>query len=192
MKPSSKCSCCEKLAIYDYLNLLRYNRNYRLYLLSHCMQHIGDWFIRIAVLLSVERLAPDSSSSISIVVLCKVLPEVFITPFGGVISDRFDRRKLMMALDSIAAFSTLGFILAYRSGDVHNLFFVTALRSSIVSLYEPVTKAIFPMFMNDPEDLKRAATLNGSVWVSTTKLNSIVFRAFLFLLMSINYKSKRI
>ena len=72
------------------------------------MQHAGDWFIRIAVILSIERLAPDSSTAISIIVLCKVIPEVVITPFGGILSDTFDRRKIMIALDSTASIVTLG------------------------------------------------------------------------------------
>ena len=152
-------------SIYQYYNLVKCNRNYRLYLLSHCMQHAGDWFIRIASLLSVERLDPDSATAISIVILCKVLPEVFITPFGGALSDSYDRKKLMITLDSVAAICTLCYILAVRSGNVVNLFLVTALRSTIVSIYEPITKSIFPMFVIDAEDLKRAATLNGSAWV---------------------------
>lgn len=162
---SGKSSCKDTCTLKDYYNLLRYNRNYRLYLLSHCMQHTGDWFIRIAVILSIERLAPDSSTAISIIVLCKVIPEVVITPYGGILSDTFDRRKIMIALDSVAAIVTLGFIFAYRSGNAINLYIVASLRACIVSLYEPTTKSIFPMFINDPEDLRRAATLNGSAWV---------------------------
>lgn len=157
---------CKQTSLYQYVELLKSNKNYRLYLLSHCMQHTGDWFIRIALLLAVERLDPDSATAISLIVLCKVLPEVFVTPFGGILSDRYDRKKLMIVLDSVAAVCTLTFILAVRSGNVINLFAATTLRSCIVSLYEPVTKSIFPMFMDDPEDLRRAATLNGSAWVS--------------------------
>jgi Na+/melibiose symporter-like transporter len=161
-----KDSSGEKANLLDYFELLRCNRNYRLYLLSHCMQHTGDWFVRVAALLSVERLAPDSSTAISIVILCKTLPEVFITPFGGILSDKFDRKKLMMTLDSVAAIGTLSYILALRSGSVKNFYLATIVRASVSSLYEPVTKSIFPMFITNPEDLKRAATLNGSAWVS--------------------------
>mmetsp|Transcript_7369 Transcript_7369/g.11222 ORF Transcript_7369/g.11222 Transcript_7369/m.11222 type:complete len:489 (-) Transcript_7369:19-1485(-) len=162
-----------KTTLIDYFNLLKYNRNYRLYLFSHCMQHTGDWFIRIATLLSVERLAPDSATAISIIILCKIIPEVIVTSFGGVLSDSFDRRKLMISLDSFAALSTLSFIFAVRTGNVMYLFAATVLRSTIVSLYEPITKSIFPMFVTDPEDLKRAATLNGSAWAGMLLLGGI-------------------
>ena len=152
------------------------------------MQHTGDWFIRIASLLSVERLDPGSSTAISIIVLCKAIPEVLVTPFGGILSDRYDRKKLMMFLDSIAAVATLCFILAVRSGNAANFFAATILRSSIVSLYEPVTKSIFPMFVTNPEDLRRAATLNGSAWVRDDNAtlphifyNSISFLSDIFL-----------
>ncbi len=81
----------------------------------------------------------------------------------------------MIGLDCVAALSTLTFIYAVRSGNVVNLFFSAALRSTIVSLYEPVTKSIFPMFMSDAEDLKRAATLNGSAWVSSSRIKMIQY-----------------
>lgn len=165
MVPSGQSSSCKDLSVYQYFNLLRFNRSYRLYLLSHCMQHTGDWFIRIALLLAVERLAPNSATAVSVTVLCKLLPEVVITPFGGILSDRFDRKMLMITLDSVAAVSTLTFLIALNSGNVVHLYLSTTLRSIITSLYEPITKSIFPMFITNSEDLLRAATLNGSAWV---------------------------
>ncbi len=70
----------------------------------------------------------------------------------------------MLRLDTVAAISVLSYILAVRSGQVFFLFLVTIVRSFIQALYDPVTKAIVPMMVNDAESLKRAATLNGMMW----------------------------
>ena len=96
--------------------------------------------------------------------MCKTLPEVLFTPIGGVIADSFDRRKMMMRLDVVAGLSVLSYVLALWSGNVIFLFLSTVVRSIIQALYNPITKSIVPMFVTDPEDLKRAATLNGMMW----------------------------
>lgn len=87
-----------------------------------------------------------------------------MAPIGGVLADRFDRRKMMIRLDGVACISVLSYIFAVRSGKVFLLFVATVVRSVIQALYDPVTKSIVPMFVTDAEDLKRAATLNGMMW----------------------------
>lgn len=164
----------QKCALNPYVDLVRSNRNYRLYLMSHMCQHIGDWFVRIAALVSVGRLTQGSSTALSILIMCRTMPEVLITPIGGVLADRFDRRKMMLRLDTIAAVSVLSYILAVRSGKVSFLFLVTVGRSFIQALYDPVTKSIVPMLVNDPESLKRAATLNGMMWSGMLVIGGVV------------------
>lgn len=96
--------------------------------------------------------------------MCKTLPEVLLTPLGGVIADRLDRRKIMIKLDILASVSVLSYIFAVRSENVNFLFLATVVRSIIQAIYDPTTKSIVPMFVTDPEELKRAATLNGMIW----------------------------
>lgn len=127
-------------------------------------QHTGDWFIRIASLISVSRMTKGSSTALSVLIMCRTLTEVMFTPIGGVIADKFDRRKMMIRLDAVAGVSALTYIFAVRSGNVLFLFIATILRSIIQALYDPITKSIVPMFVTDPEELKRAATLNGMIW----------------------------
>mmetsp|Transcript_7356 Transcript_7356/g.11204 ORF Transcript_7356/g.11204 Transcript_7356/m.11204 type:complete len:185 (-) Transcript_7356:65-619(-) len=148
----------------SYIDLVKTNRNYRLYLISHMCQHIGDWFVRIAALVSVGRLTHGSSTALSILIMCRTIPEVLITPIGGVLADRFDRRNMMIRLDTIAAISVLSYLVAIWTSNVVFLFASTAVRSLIQALYDPVTKSIVPMLVDDPESLKRAATLNGMMW----------------------------
>ncbi len=145
-------------------SLIRSNRNYRLYLFSHMCQHGGDWFVRIAALISVGRLAAGSSTALSMLVLCRTIPEMVISPFGGILADKFDRRVLMVRLDVIAAISVSSYMLAVLSGNVNMLFAATIIRSSIQALYNPVTTSIVPLIVTDAEDLKIAVTMNGMIW----------------------------
>jgi len=120
--------------------------------------------VRIAALISVQRLVPHSATALSLLVICRTIPELSIAPFGGVLADTYDRKKLMISLDIMAAFSVYTFIYAVRSGNVLLLYFAAVIRSIIGAIYMPITSAIVPMIVNDPEDLNRAATLNGMAW----------------------------
>ena len=61
----------ESSSLAHYYNFLVENRNYRLYLFSHMCQHAGDWFVRIAALISVQRITDGSSTALAIVVMCR-------------------------------------------------------------------------------------------------------------------------
>ena len=135
-----------------------------LYLLSHLMQHIGDWFFKIASLLALERLAPDSGRALSALVLAKTIPPVFISPFGGILADKYDRSMIMLTLDCVGAISVLFFLLAIRLRSLPLFFTISVIRSTISALYEPSTKSIIPMIVPEPSSLKRAATINGMGW----------------------------
>lgn len=158
----------------EYLALLKQNPRYRLYFLSHICQHIGDWYIRIASLLAMDRLAPNSATAISILVLVKVGPHALLPSLGGALADSLDRRKVMMALDLTGAFVTLGFMVAIETNSLVFFYIVAALRATVHSLYEPTTKALVPMIVGDHEDLKRAMTLNGLAWAFLMAIGGVV------------------
>ena len=159
----------------DYLLLIKRNPRYRLYLISHLCQHVGDWYIRIASLLLVERLAPNSATAVSIVIIVKMIPQVTMTHIGGALADSFDRRKLMILLDTLGAFTTLLFLVAIRSENLILFYIVTALRATVHSIYEPITKSIVPMIASDSkEDLKKANTLNGLAWSFMVLVGGVV------------------
>lgn len=130
--------------------------------------------MRIASLISIQRLAPGSATALSLIVMCRTIPEILITPIGGIMADKLDRKVLMINLDILAAISVFSFIYAVRSGSVLLLYCATVTRSAISAAYTPVTLSIVPMLVNNPEDLKRASTLNGMVWSGMLVIGGVV------------------
>eukprot|EP00977_Amphora_coffeiformis_P018232 scaffold6320_cov169-Amphora_coffeaeformis.AAC.6 len=158
----------------EYILLLRRNPNYRVYLLSHICQHVGDWYIRIASLLTVTRLAPGSATAISVLMLVKTTPHILCSQLGGALADSIDRRRLLIALDVLGAVATLGFILALHHESLVIFYIFASVRATIHALYEPTTKALVPMLVESAEDLKRAVTMNQLAWASMLALGGIV------------------
>lgn len=157
-------SCAALHSLQEYLRFFKSNRNYQLYLISHSCLHVGDAMVKMASVLSIEVLAPGSGTNISWLVMCESLPQIVITPLGGILADRYDRRRLMVILDSISAVAVLGFIFAHRAGNLYCLYGATIFRNCIASLYAPVSTSITPMFVSGPEDLKRITVFNGTAW----------------------------
>lgn len=159
----------------DYVALIQSNRNYRLYVISHMCQHAGDWFVRIAALISVQRITGGSVTALSMIVMCRTITEVVISPLGGILADKFDRRKLMIKLDVLAAGSVYLYIQAVATNNIHLLYLATIIRSIIAAAYLPITSAIVPqLIVSGKEDLKRAATLNGMIWSGMLVIGGVV------------------
>mmetsp|Transcript_45536 Transcript_45536/g.138398 ORF Transcript_45536/g.138398 Transcript_45536/m.138398 type:complete len:450 (-) Transcript_45536:791-2140(-) len=158
----------------QYINLLQKNHGYCLYLASHICQHAGDWFVHIAALLVVERLAPGSASALSTLVLTKTLPLLLLSPIGGALADTFDRRRLMIILDIVSAVVVLGYLVALALNNIAILYITSTLRSSVLSIYEPVTRSIVPLIVTDATELKKAVTLNGVAWSVMIMIGGVV------------------
>lgn len=158
----------------EYFRLLQRNPRFRLYLISHLCQHVGDWFTRIASLLTIERLAPGSGKALSILALTRMIPQVFVSHIGGVFADKYDRRNIMRCLDCIGAVAVLFVLVAIRLDSLPMFYVVSVIRSIIHSLYEPSTKSIVPMIVPEPSSLKRAATLSSMAWAFMLVLGGVI------------------
>jgi MFS family permease len=90
--------------------LLRQNPNYRNTWLAQVVSEIGDYFNNIAVFALVMR---DSGSGLVVsgVMLSRAIPAVLAGPLAGVLLDRLDRKRIMIASDLIRAAVAMAFVL---------------------------------------------------------------------------------
>jgi dTMP kinase len=67
--------------------------------LAQVVSSTGDWIGLIAILAIAARVSDNSGAAVSLVMLTRVLPGFLLGTVGGVIIDRFDRRKVMVLCD---------------------------------------------------------------------------------------------
>jgi dTMP kinase len=83
----------------DLLTQPSYSRLWRAMLVSS----LGDWvgFVAVAALVVEPRLGGQRLGGLAVagVMLARLLPSVLFGPFAGALSDRFDRRKVMVGAD---------------------------------------------------------------------------------------------
>jgi MFS family permease len=85
-------------------------RNYRLFATGQLVKLIGVWMMFIAQDWLVLQLSGDSATALGVVTALQFLPVLLLTLVGGRLADRYDKRKLLLAVN--AAWFALSLALA--------------------------------------------------------------------------------
>ncbi|MBN2114377.1 MAG: MFS transporter [Acidimicrobiia bacterium] len=135
--------------------------NYRLYFTGQAVSLSGTWMQSVAQGWLVLELT-DSGTAIGLVLALQFLPVLLFGPMGGVIADRFDKRRLLLGTQVAAALlaATLGLLVLF---DVVRLWMVFALACGLgfVNLVDNPTRQAFVGEMVGPDDLTNAISLNS-------------------------------
>ena len=99
--------------------------------------------------------------AISFAAFSYFIPMIFISPIAGIVSDRYDRKKIIITADSLQAFSTFILILFFIFNWVQYsiVLIFTLIRSTCQAFHNPVVNAIIPT-MVPKEKLSRINGLN--------------------------------
>jgi MFS family permease len=66
---------------------------------AQVVSSLGDWIGIIAILAIAARISGGSGAAVSLVMVARVVPGFFLATVGGVIVDRFDRKRVMVTCD---------------------------------------------------------------------------------------------
>ncbi len=153
-------------------SLLRRNRDFRRLYLASFISLGGDWFLLVALFALALELT-GSAVSVALLVASQELPFFLLSPVGGVLVDRLDRRRLMVACDLLRAVLCLGFLLVRDASTMWIAYALLASISSFSAVFDPASSAAFPNLV-DAEDLGPANALFGSLWGTMLALGAAV------------------
>ncbi|CAM5243199.1 MULTISPECIES: MFS transporter [Streptomyces] len=94
-------------------------RNFRRYLLGQLTSNIGTWMQRAAQDLLVLRLTGDSGSAVGIVTALQFLPQTLFGLTGGVLADRYPKRRLLLLTQTAMGAQSLLLGLLTVTGEVN-------------------------------------------------------------------------
>src|SRR5439155_9506929 len=84
-------------------------RNYRLWATGALISNIGTWMQRIAQdWIVLTELTPHNATAVGIVMSLQFGPQLFLLPITGYTADRFDRRRLIIATQTIQLLLAVG------------------------------------------------------------------------------------
>jgi MFS family permease len=143
-------------------------RNYRLYFAGQSISLAGTWMQMTAQSWLVLTLT-GSSTDLGLVIALQTLPILLFGPYGGVIADRVDKRRLMIALQAAMGLQALALGLLTVTGSVR--FFQICLLAVVLGLnnaFENSARQSFIIQMVGAGELRNAITLN-SVMVNAAR-----------------------
>jgi MFS family permease len=145
-----------------YLTLLRCNPAFTRLFGAQLISFGGDWFATVAILGLVLELT-GSPVMASLVLVIQTGAFAVASPVAGVLADRLDRKRLMVAADFARVPVALAFLLARSEGTLWIAFAAVALLSLGAAVFEPASSASLPNLVED-EELGEANVLIGSAW----------------------------
>jgi MFS family permease len=125
--------------------------------IGELISSIGSGMTAFAVSIYVYQLT-GSATMVSIAALLAFLPTILLSPIGGILADRYDRRILMIIGDSFSAIGLIFIFIFIQAGYVGVLpvFIGVTISSVFVSLLEPAYRATVTDLLTE-EDYARAS-----------------------------------
>ena len=149
-------------------------RNYRLYAAGQLVSLTGTWMQRVAQDWLVLELT-NSGTALGIVTALQFLPSLLFGLWGGVLADRYDKRKLLLATQTGLALVALILGVLDVTGIVQYWqVLVLALLLGLVSAVDSPVRQSFAVEMVGPDDLTNAVGLNSTIFNSARILGPAV------------------
>lgn len=138
-------------------------RNYRLYFISQIISFSGTWMQSVALAWLVLQLT-GSGTALGTVLAMQFLPTLLLAPVGGIIADRFEKRKLIIGTQSVAGLLALALGIVTLTGVVElwMVYLLAAGFGSVTALDNP-SRQTFVMEMVGADGISNAVTLNSVV-----------------------------
>ena len=138
-------------------------RNYRVYFIAQLISVSGTWMQSIAQAWLVLHLT-GSGVDLGIVTGLQFLPVLLFGPFGGLVADRLDKRKLLFATQTAGGLLalTLGILTVTHVVQLWQVYVLAGLLG-VVNLFDNPARQTFVMEMVGREDLPNAVSLNSVV-----------------------------
>lgn len=158
-----------------------FTRNFTLLILGQVSSLTGNYTLKFA--LSMYVLEQTGSASIFAGMLsAALLPTVLLSPFGGILADRANRKHIMVALDALSGLSVLAAGLLLPLGrELWVIGALLVLLSVLAAFESPTVQACVPQMVS-PQNLVQGNAVVSQVSavtsLATPFLGSLFYTAF--------------
>ncbi|MDM7924194.1 MAG: MFS transporter [Pyrinomonadaceae bacterium] len=140
------------------------HRNFRYFFAGQFISLTGTWMQSVAQSWLVYRLT-GSVMLLGVIGFASQFPVFLLSPLGGAIADRFDRRKILIVsqFSSMTFAAALAVLTLTESIQIWQIF-VIAIGLGITNAFDIPTRQAFAVDMVGREDLMNAIALNSSMF----------------------------
>jgi MFS family permease len=140
------------------------NRNYRLYFSGQSISLIGTWMQRTAVYWLVYTRT-HSAFMLGLAVFAAQFPSFILSPLGGVISDRYNRYRVLFftQIASLVQASLLTILVVFTHYSVAEILGFSVVLGTINAFDVPARQSLVVDLIGKKENLANAIALNSSM-----------------------------
>lgn len=149
-------------SITPYIDLLKNNQNYRRLWAAQAISNFGDWFGLLALYALIAKYS-DSEFLLGFIIVVKMLSLAVFSPLAGFITDRFNRRQLMLLCDGLRALAVLGILLVQSESMLWLAYVLTSIQMMISAVFEPAKTSSIPN-VTSKEELVNANIISTATW----------------------------
>ncbi|MGI9093858.1 MAG: MFS transporter [Mycobacteriales bacterium] len=144
-----------------------HTHNYRLFAAGQVVSNTGSWMQRVAQDWLVLNLSHNSGTALGIVTALQFVPTLALGLWGGVVADRYDKRRLLMGTQLCAGLTalTLGVLDLTGAVQIWHVF-VLAAALGLVTVVDNPTRQSFAVEMVGRADVGNAVSLNSAIFNS--------------------------
>lgn len=166
------------------------NKNYVLTFLGALVSNLGNLLYSFAVSFYILKLTDNNATIQGIYLATGGITYVLVTLFGGVISDRFHKGKIMYICDYLKGAIIISFTLLMmflckdNLSKVIVLFIITVLGNAVAAIFSPASASLLPHIV--PEKSLQQAQSYYSVMTSSISILGIILAGILYSVLPIN------
>ncbi|MEV5705121.1 MFS transporter [Actinoallomurus sp. NPDC052274] len=141
------------------------NRNYRLFAGGQVVSNTGTWMQRVAQDWLVLDLTHGSGAALGITTGLQFLPLLLFGLYGGVLADRYRKRRVLMVTQAVmgALALVLGLLALTGTAQVWHVY-ALAFGLGMATVVDNPTRQTFAVEMVGPADLSNAIALNSAIF----------------------------
>jgi MFS family permease len=145
------------------LGALRH-RNYRLFLTGQIGSTVGTWMQTVAMPWLALELT-HSGILVGLVLAAQFTPVLLGSQLGGVVADRFQKRNVLLATQSLFIVPSFALFAASAGGHAQYwMVIIAAFATGTINLFDIPSRQSFLVEMVGKQDLMNAIALNSSVF----------------------------
>lgn len=140
-------------------------KNYRLFFGAQFISLIGTWMQMMAVSWLVYRMT-NSAMTLGIVAFSSQIPAFIITPFAGVLIDRWDRRRILIITQMLSLLQALILAILTLTGTIRvwEIIFLSTFMGTLNAFDMPSRQSFLNEIIERKEDLGNAIALNSTIF----------------------------
>ncbi len=128
------------------------NRDFRLLFAGRSVSLLGDGAFLVALAWEAYTLS-DAPTALSLLGIAMTVPLIALLLFGGVVSDRYDRRRVMLFADLVRAAMLMLLAALAASGELRlwQMMVIVAVYGAAEAFFDPASDAILPELLPESQ-----------------------------------------